>query len=493
MKLSIRSPRQDYIKEMAELVGLFFFPIELTEAETDLSVLHTEQMRSGQRHCTISLSGCLSGSYANSQAPGSHPLEDKRLHKRQVKLALYQALKEATGRQPPWGSLTGIRPTRLVYEALAQGLSLEQASQRMVKLFDVRPENASLLAQIVTVQQALPQAAPDEVDVYIGIPFCPSRCRYCSFISMQVGRGNLLEPYTQALISEIEAAVQLMADGGLRSRAFYMGGGTPTAMTADQLCRILSAAQPLMRPARERTVEAGRPDSMDEARLQAIRDAGVERVSVNPQTSFDQTLSAIGRAHTREQAEQAFRLSRKMGFSCINMDLIAGLPGENADMFTQTLDWVQALHPDNLTVHTLCVKRSSDMHRLQDSLPEGEQVASMVQQGRAAAHRLNMQPYYLYRQKHMAGNQANVGYAKPGLACLYNVDTMEDNVSVLALGAGGISKKVTSGRALVSRSPNVKEVNHYISRVGEMIARKRELFLQGPEANVLAQELEPLA
>ena len=476
MKLRIDSPRPDFIKEMAEVAGLFFYPLTLAEDEADLRVLHSEEVKDGLRRCDIRLSGCLDGGYQNSETPQKDPLTEKRLHKRQVKLALYHALKLATGKHPAWGSLTGIRPTRLIYEALGEGLSLNRACGRMMEVFDVRPENAGLLATVVETQRQLPQAAPHEVDVYIGIPFCPSRCRYCSFISMQVGRGDLLEPYTQALLREIEGAIALLAEKGLTPRAFYMGGGTPTALTAEQMTRVLTAAQPLMRPARERTVEAGRPDSMSEDKLRAIRDAGVERISVNPQTSFDETLQAIGRAHTKAQAEQAFHLARRIGFDSINMDLIAGLPGEEAAMFESTLDWVSALRPENLTVHTLCVKRSSDMHRLMDSLPDEEAVAYMVQLGRAAADALGMNPYYLYRQKHMAGNQANVGYALPGKECLYNVDTMEDTVSVLALGAGGISKRVTPGRVLVIRAPNVKNVAQYIDRVDEMLARKKELW-----------------
>lgn len=476
MKVEIQSARPDYVKELRDLVDVFL-PSLFADEDALLSIAHSEDVKGLVRRCVVRLAGALEGAHELDEQVQLDPVIDKRLHKRQVKLALYHALKQATGVHPPWGSLTGIRPTRLVYEALDEGLSLRRACGRMMDLFDVRPENAGLLVAVVAEQLRLPPALPNEVDVYIGIPFCPSRCRYCSFISQQVGRGKLLEPYTQALIREIEAAVALMAERGLAPRAFYMGGGTPTALHADQLGRILSAARPLMHSARERTVEAGRPDSMNEAKLRVIREAGVERISVNPQTSFDETLRAIGRAHTRAQAEEAFHMARSMGFESINMDLIAGLPGENPARFERTLEWVADLKPENLTVHTLCVKRSSDMHRLMDALPEGEQVALMVQQGRAMADAMGMAPYYLYRQKHMAGNQANVGYALPGRLCLYNVDTMEDNVSVLALGAGAISKRVSKGRETVSRAPNVKEINNYLTRVDEMIARKRALFL----------------
>lgn len=475
MTTNIYSDRPDFIKDMQDVVDVFASALRLP-GDAALEVHHSGQVLDGQRHCRIRLSGALEGEASSVEAVQPQALLDKRVHKRQVKLALYHALKRASGYHPPWGALTGIRPTRLVYEAMDEGLTLNKACGRMMDVFDVRPENAGLLVEVVSTQQSLPQAGEDEVDIYIGVPFCPSRCRYCSFISRQVGKGEWLEPYTQALLREIRGAVELVEGTGLRPRAFYMGGGTPTVLSADQLAGVLDAAQPLMRPARERSVEAGRPDSMAEDKLLAIRAAGVERVCVNPQTSFDSTLAAIGRAHTKCQAEQAFALARSVGFERINMDLIAGLPGEDVAMFEQTLDWVEGLGPENLTVHTLCVKRSSDMHRLMDSLPDGEQVAYMVQLGRSAADSMGMRPYYLYRQKHMAGNQANVGYALPQTECLYNVDTMEDNVSVLAMGAGGISKHVTKGRVIVKRAPNVKEVQHYIARVDEMIERKRALF-----------------
>lgn len=460
---------------MTDLVDVFF-PGRLYGEEPDLLVRHEETIDDGQRTCTVSVSGALSGSYSLPDKVFEDAVIDKRVRKRQAKTALYQVLKAATGRHPAWGALTGIRPTRLVYEALGEGLGLNQACARMMADFDVRPENAGLLVNVVETQKALPQAQADEVDVYIGVPFCPSRCWYCSFISMQVGKGKLLAPYTQALIGEIEGTIALLKQHGLKPRAFYMGGGTPTALEAEHLQQVLQAAAPLMAGAKERTVEAGRPDSFTAEKLRAIRQAGVERISVNPQTAHDGTLSQIGRAHTRADADRAFHMARDAGFEVINMDLIAGLPGEDARMFEETLDWVVGLGPENLTVHTLCVKRSSDMHRLMDTLPDEETVAYMVQLGRAAADSLNMEPYYLYRQKHMAGNQANVGYALPGKECLYNVDTMEDTVSILAMGAGGISKRVTKGREMVYRAPNVKDVGHYMARVDEMLERKRAIW-----------------
>ena len=490
MTLRVHTPgTEDFHKELTDMVDVFF-PGRLYGEEPDLLVKHSEALAGTTRACTVTVSGAYAGQYILKEAIYQDPVVDKRVRKRQAKLALYHALKQATGKHPPWGALTGIRPTRLVYEALAEGLTLNAACARMMDLFDVRPENAGLLVDIVATQRQLPSADPKEVDVYVGIPFCPSRCRYCSFISMQVGKGTMLEPYTDALVKEIAGTVEMMHGLGLKPRAFYMGGGTPTALTAEQLKRVLAAAAPLMAGAKERTVEAGRPDSFTQEKLAVIRAAGVERISVNPQTSFDDTLHTIGRHHTKQQTERAFQLARQAGFTCINMDLIAGLPGEDTTMFESTLDWVQSLRPENLTVHTLCVKRSSDMHRLMDSLPPDDMVAYMVQLGRATADSMGMRPYYLYRQKHMAGNQANVGYALPGTECLYNVDTMEDTVSILAMGAGAISKRVTPGRHMVYRAPNVKDVGHYIARVDDMLARKQAIWDKRASGSAASPRLE---
>ena len=478
MRLWTDTPRADFGKEMYDVTGIFYPDVDLAQGpdDADLSLVHLEEERGSLRTTSLKLSGLLQAEAVYTEPVLPDPVRDKRLCKRRLKLALYQLLKDVKGMQPPWGALTGIRPTRLVYEKMAEGMDLEEALAHVGEEYDVTPQKTSLLGMAVKAQQSLEKAGDDEVDLYIGIPFCESRCRYCSFISAQVGNGQLLDPYTRALEGEIAAVIRLIREKKLRPRAFYMGGGTPTALNPMQLDRVLQAAKPLIDACRESTVEAGRPDSMTRERLEVLKRHGISRISVNPQTVHDVTLELIGRRHTHAQTEEAFGLARSMGFDHINMDLIAGLPGETPDMFRLTLDWVKRSSPESLTVHTLCVKRSSDMHRWQDSLPPGEAVEEMVRMGLDAALSLGMKPYYLYRQKHMAGNLENVGYARPGMECLYNVDTMEDTLSVLAMGAGGISKRVTPGRVMVYRAANVKEISQYIGRVDEMAQRKRDLW-----------------
>lgn len=402
-----------------------------------------------------------------------------RLQKRLCKLTLYDLCKALTGHRPPWGSLTGIRPTRLLYERLSQGQSPAQAEAALCALFDVSPEKAALLGRIVAVQQTLPAPGPDEADVYLSIPFCRTRCAYCSFPGEALGRGRQVKPYLDALFAEMRAASALMRDRGLVLRALYIGGGTPTALDEEAFAALMAETAACFSAPREFTVEAGRPDTITEGKLRAMLRAGAARVSVNPQTMNDSTLIAIGRGHSAAQTVEAFRMARGLGFANINMDVIAGLPGETPDDFARTLAAVEALGPDSLTVHTLAIKRASRLHLCGAPLPPAADVAEMVEQGERAAARMGQQPYYLYRQKYMAGQQQNVGYARPGAACLYNVDIMEETASVLACGAGAISKRVFVGRQLrIERAPNVSNVSVYVERAAEMAARKAALFTE---------------
>lgn len=409
-------------------------------------------------------------------------LHRKRAARRLCKQTLYDLCRTETGVHPPWGSLTGVRPTHLIYEALEEGWSLNEAALRVQERFDVTAEKAALLAEVVRVQQRMRQPDDGWTDVYIGIPFCTTRCAYCSFSSGEVGDGRLVEPYLQALLQEMTATAQLMQEAGKALRAVYVGGGTPTALNEQQLQRLLAHIRMCFPGACEYTVEAGRPDTITLGKLKAIQAAGVQRISINPQTMNDRTLQVIGRAHTAQQVLDAYAMAREAGIRHINMDVIAGLPGETTEDFARTLAAAELLRPESLTVHTLAIKRSSRMHLENAPLPSDEMAAEMVRLGRAAAGRMGMEAYYLYRQKHMAGQQENVGYAIPGHACQYNVDMMEETTHILAVGAGGISKRVYPEEGRIGRAPNVSNIALYIQRVDEMVQRKRQLFLSAMEA-----------
>ena len=403
-------------------------------------------------------------------------LHRKRAARRLVRQTIYDLCRKVTGIHPPWGSLTGIRPTHLMYEAIGLGLSGDAAKRYVIDNFDVQSEQAEILWEIAQVQGKLPPPEDRWMDVYIGIPFCTTRCTYCSFSSGELGKGKLVEPYLEALFREMEACSDMIPASGRKLRAVYVGGGTPTSLNEDQLRRLLDRMMQLFPGAMEYTVEAGRPDTITPGKLAAIKAAGVNRISINPQTMNDETLRIIGRAHTAQQVVDAYAMAREAGIHHINMDVIAGLPGETVEDFARTMDWALRLQPESLTVHTLAIKRATRLHFEQYRIPTGVEAGQMVQLGLQTARKLGMQPYYLYRQKNMAGNQENIGYAIAGHACQYNVDIMEETTHILALGAGGISKRVYEDEGHIGRAPNVANIEHYIARVDEMIQRKRELF-----------------
>ncbi|MDY4138236.1 MAG: coproporphyrinogen dehydrogenase HemZ [Eubacteriales bacterium] len=418
-------------------------------------------------------------------------LHRKRAARRLCKNTLYRLCRDVTGMQPPWGSLTGVRPTHLIYESLAGqnadaplALRLDRAAESMRRGFDVTEDKALLARDVVEAQLAMLPPDDHAMDVYIGIPFCTTRCAYCSFSSGEIGRGKLVEPYLTALFREMEESAALLKETGKALRAVYVGGGTPTSLNEDQFTRLMERLARLFPEAMEYTVEAGRPDTITPAKLAAIRDAGVGRISINPQTMNDETLRVIGRAHTAQQTIDCYELARSLGFDDINMDVIAALPGEDYGMFAHTLHVIRVLNPDSLTVHTLAVKRSSRLHE-QKYQQQEEDVARMVALGRETAHAMGMRAYYLYRQKYMAQNLENVGYARPASICRYNIDNMEETTSVLALGAGGISKCVMRQEEKILRAPNIANIEQYIDRVDEMAARKREAFEE--KAKRLAQ------
>ena len=411
--------------------------------------------------------------------PRVQALHRRRAARRLCKQTLYDLCRKTTGIHPPWGSMTGVRPTHLMLEALAEGLSPEDAVNRMVDRFDVLRPKAELLAEIALTQRKLPAPGDRWIDVYIGIPFSTTRCAYCSFSSGEIGNGRLVPPYMDALEKEIRGCAEILRRSGRTLRALYVGGGTPTALPEDDFRRLMNLIAECFPGALEYTVEAGRPDTITREKLRAVLDAGVSRISINPQTMNDRTLRVIGRAHTAAQVVEAYRLAREEGIPHINMDVIAGLPGENEEDFARTMEAARTLRPESLTVHTLAIKRSSRMSLENAPLPDGEMTARMVAMGMETARSLGLVPYYMYRQKYMAGNLENTGYALPGHACLYNVDMMEETSHVLAMGAGGISKRIWPEEGHITRAPNVSNIEEYIRRTDEMLERKREIF---PEA-----------
>ena len=479
MKTAIDTQLPQFQNDIADVVRLFYGEgAAVTPQEPhDALLVHTHRL-DGSQWCeafTLTAGDERLSMDMRADAVTDGGLEDKRQLKRLVKRCCYQLLKRYTGRTPAWGSLTGIRPTRLYYQQLERGKSRGEARTALHELFDLSEEKLDLLDEIITAQSGWVHRPQSACDLYVGIPFCTTRCAYCSFSSGEIGNGRLVEPYLAALMHEIDLCSELAQETGLQIRVGYVGGGTPSSLTTAQLDRLLTHIERRFGPLDEFTVEAGRPDTLDEEKLSMLRAHPVTRISINPQTMNDETLRAIGRAHTAQQTIDTYHLARKLGFDDINMDVIAALPGEDLDMFARTLRIVGELAPDSLTVHTLAIKRSSRLHE-QGYTQSERDVAQMVQMGREAAHALGMRAYYLYRQKYMAENLENVGYARPDRICRYNIDNMEETTSVLALGAGGISKCVMRQEEKILRAPNIANIEQYIVRVDEMVQRKREAF-----------------
>ena len=391
--------------------------------------------------------------------------------KRFVKNALYKVLKNLTGKVLPWGSLTGIRPTRLAYELIENGIKDELIKPILKKNFDISTPKLKLLAQILDAQKDIYTTDEKAVNLYVNIPVCTSRCSYCSFISSEVKKcRHLLDRYSDLVEQEIKFCFELIQSRGQYIRTVYIGGGTPTALAPAQLDKILSAVP---KNTLEFTVEAGRPDTITKEKLDLLDFHNVTRISINPQTFSQNVLNTIGRGHTIEDFYTAYKMARDNYKFLINMDLIAGLPEDDLNSFKQSINRTLDLKPDNITVHTLALKSGSVLKQKDYNAYEliGDMVDFAYQKITASSY----SPYYLYRQKNMLGNLENTGYCLQGKQCINNIDTMEESISVIACGAGAISKRLYGG-GKIERSANVKNIDEYINRFDEMKQRKAKLF-----------------
>ena len=390
---------------------------------------------------------------------------------------LYKLLCDFTGLTQPWGILTGVRPVKLL-RRLAEESSEEQAVKKFEKDFFVSNEKIALSRETEhNERKILELSKPESFSLYVGIPFCPSRCSYCSFVMASIERAEkLIEPYTKLLCEEIKQTAEIANKLGLRLETVYFGGGTPTTLSAEQLDTVLGTVNKSfdMSTCREFTVEAGRPDTIDIAKLFALKENKIDRISINPQTVNDEVLKTIGRKHTAQQFFDAFELARKCGFDNINTDLIAGLPTDTPESFKNSLDSIVRLNAECITVHTLCMKRASRLTT--------EGVTLDLQQARDAREMLAYTqnilgqneyiPYYMYRQSRMVGNLENVGWSKKGFESLYNVYVMDETHTILACGSGGVTKLKRNNPDYLERIFNFKYPYEYIDRFDELIQRK---------------------
>ena len=421
------------------------------------------ELADGQAVCTLARGGAAYTGRAEVR-PWGDQRERVRREQQAVKLAFYRAALASGVPKPVWGALTGVKPGKLMARYLAEG----KTAADFARDFDVDPDRAALCeATTRAAMDAKASLAPGDIGLYVGIPFCPTRCAYCSFISSAMGTsGKLVEPYLEALLGEIRRTGEAVRRVGQRPVALYLGGGTPTTLTAEQLDRLCAALAENfdLSALREYTVEAGRPDTITAEKLAVLRAHGVGRVSVNPQTMSDEVLAAIGRRHTARDIVDALALVRAAGDLQVNMDLIAGLPGDTPEGFADTLEKVLALAPENVTVHTLAIKNGSYLAQRPEALPGAADVGRMVDLAGRRLAEAGYAPYYLYRQKYMSGGFENVGWARPGTGSLYNIVMMEELCPVLAMGAGG-STKLTGPDGSVRRRMNPKYPKEYIERM----------------------------
>lgn len=405
--------------------------------------------------------------------------------KETIKKVIFKALSDITGEVYPWGTLVGIRPSKIALKHLKEGKSEEEIKDIFYKEHYTQAEKAKLCIDVAEFEEKYVNTDEKVISVYIGMAFCPTRCLYCSFAANPIG-GNkkLVSPYLEALSYEIEEIKKYIDKKGLKIETVYFGGGTPTSVDEEEFENIMNKIYNSFvdsRNIKEFTVECGRPDSITEEKLKSMKKYGVTRISINPQTMNDKTLKLIGRGHTSEDIREKFKLARELGFDDINMDMIIGLPGEGLEEAKHTASEIKKLSPDSLTVHGLSLKRGSIMYenfilKKGLGLKSQDEVLKMYDESRKLAEDLKLHPYYMYRQKNMVGNMENLGYTKEGKECLYNMEMIEDNQTIIALGADAVTKVVFIEEGRIERFGNVKDVKGYVDRIEEMVDSKIKLL-----------------
>ena len=405
--------------------------------------------------------------------------EDVRLRRRILQQSYYAAAVQLLRAIPAWGALAGVRPTKISTKHILAGGTPKSADKLLKDVYYVTPQRRELAVDCsVSTVEAANLLEDRDVSLYIGIPFCPTRCSYCSFVSRTVGKKtDLLNPYLEALAQEMKLTGQLMKKYGKTVRTVYIGGGTPTTLSTQQMTRLLKSIRESFDLSRciEFTVEGGRPDTLTEEKLRAIREGGADRMSINPQTMVDSVLRACGRPHTAQDVLVAYEQAKNAGFSAINMDLIAGLPTDDYEGFCHSLDAVAALKPANITVHTLALKKGADLFEKRDGLSPTEAVEKMVAYAEQTLRGLGYKPYYLYRQKYMSGSFENVGWSLGDTDCLYNIYMMEEVHTIISLGGGGMNK-VNFPDGSLQRFHNPKFPEQYIEQLDSVLQQKEELF-----------------
>ena len=477
--MKIQTNLEKYLNDYQEVANLFFPNFEnQDEHKIEINISREDDNSFDLKIVFDSQEKDFHYDYISNQKN----VEDKKWSK----IFLYDALSSFTGKTFEWGALTGVRPTKIAYKLLEQGVDELFLKEELMKQYRLSENKATLLKETIKNQKCIIKN-DNLVDVYINIPICPSRCRYCSFISAEYNAvQNLIPAYLEALKKEIDGIKKIILKKTLIVRSIYIGGGTPSVLSAQQLDDLLSE---LNFNVNEFTVECGRADTITKEKLQVLKKHGVTRICINPQTFVEKTLKLIGRKHTVKDVLNAYAMALEFGFD-INIDLIAGLTGETFSNFKKSINYALEMAPQNITVHTLALKRGSNMTdekilnlKKKENLSTEEEIAlheqevkKMIDYGHKRLFEEGYKPYYLYRQKNTPLGLENVGFAQKGKVCIFNVDSMEETCSVLACGANAVSKRVFSLENRIERCDNVKFINDYLSRLEEMIERKEKLF-----------------
>jgi len=476
MKLYLPENRFHY--ELENIMRMFFWRPEIIsgtpeETEDGYCVAAAEEQPDGSVLLSVKFRDGDSSLGLDELAEAG--TADKEAEHR-LSVLMYRVLSEVTGKKPPFGVMTGIRPAKYMADLMEKGMSPEDAEKLFTERSLVDPRKAELCRMTAETGLRMRKSCrEDGFSLYVSIPFCPSRCSYCSFVSKTVERDrSMTGRYVEALCRELEYTSRITKDLGLTMQTLYIGGGTPTVLSADELRTLTGAlAEYFGSPSEgEFSVEAGRPDTITEEKLRVLKEAGVTRISINPQTANDDVLRAVGRRHTAADIEDCYRLARSLGFDNINADLIAGLPGDYLGSFAHSVEWAaDTLRAENITVHALTLKRASFLRETESEIfsPDASDMVDLAQRELTARGYI---PYYMYRQKGTVDSLENTGYARPGTECLYNLFIMDELQSIIACGAGAVTKLRNSSTDLIERVFDLKYPQEYLDRFGEMLERK---------------------
>jgi len=472
----------DYKYEVSELIKLFTSDFRFIDVRDCMMVIensifyHGDRLFSKTVYCENYQEILSNVDYRDLS--GLDERERKKTIKETIKRSMFKILEQKFESNVPWGILTGIRPVKIVHALLDEGKDEEYIKIKLAEDYYIKDDKIELALNIAKRErQFIYPIDENKVSLYVGIPFCPTRCYYCSFPANPVDKFGGKKPlYVEKLLQEAKGVAELLRDNNKEIETLYIGGGTPTTLSPEEMDTLIKGLYKEfdLSKIKEFTVEAGRPDTINREILEVLKKHGVDRISINPQTMNDETLQKVGRKHSVNDIIECFQLARELGFDNINMDIILGLVDENLAMVENTLKEIEKLSPESLTVHTLAVKRTSKLKENIDNyeLTQFDEMTKMIDLSMKYAKKMGLNPYYMYRQKHMLGNLENIGYAKEGYECIYNIQIMEERQSNIALGAGSITKFVYADENRIERVENVKNLEQYIDRVDEMINRK---------------------